>query len=167
MQLYIRHLATQARRPDRELRSFARVELEPDQEGEVLLELVPRDFAVYDPRREAWVIPTGEVEILVGSSSSHLPLRRTLEVRPAEPLSPLLDRSSLISDWLADPRGKELVEPVLGGLLFGAAASGVDPEGIESLRHLLEGVPLGRLVGMSRGLFGEEALANIEAAVKQ
>lgn len=66
--------------PPRQLRAFTKVDLEAGQSKSVTLNLNPRSFSIYDPELEAWKMPSGRYEILVGTSSRDLPLQRDVEV---------------------------------------------------------------------------------------
>lgn len=66
--------------PPRQLRAFTKVDLEASQSKSVTLTLNPRSFSIYDPELEAWKMPSGKYEILVGTSSRDLPFQRDVEV---------------------------------------------------------------------------------------
>lgn len=71
-QVYVRDPASSADRPDKELREFAKLELEPGQTRTLSFDLPPRAFAHWDPHRKAWLVEPGEREVVVGSSSRDL-----------------------------------------------------------------------------------------------
>jgi beta-glucosidase len=66
--------------PPRQLRAFTKVDLKAGQSQSVRLNLIPRSFSIYDPDLHAWKMPSGNYKILVGTSSSDLPLQRDVEV---------------------------------------------------------------------------------------
>jgi beta-glucosidase len=72
VQVYVRHPGASRDRPDKELREFAKLQLEPGQTRSVSFDLPPCAFAHWDPHRKAWLAEPGEREILVGSSSRDL-----------------------------------------------------------------------------------------------
>lgn len=82
-QLYVRDLQSSVYRPDKELRGFAKVELQPGEETQISLPLGRRAFAFYDPGSRDWAVEAGEFEILVGASSRDIRLSATLHL-PAE-----------------------------------------------------------------------------------
>jgi beta-glucosidase len=56
-------------RPGRELRAFTKTPtLAPGQSMAIELQLSPRDFAVFDERQRAWVVPAGTYTVSLGSS---------------------------------------------------------------------------------------------------
>ena len=66
--------------PPRQLRAFTKVDLKAGQSQSVRVTLNPRSFSIYGPDLHAWKMPSGKYEILVGTSSRDLPLRRDVEV---------------------------------------------------------------------------------------
>ena len=72
VQVYVREPGSSADQPDKELREFAKLELEPGQTRTVSFDLPPRAFAHWDAQRKAWLAEPGEREIVVGSSSRDL-----------------------------------------------------------------------------------------------
>ena len=78
VQLYIRDPQSTAFRPEKELKGFAKVQLQPGQECEVAMQFDRRAFAFYDTGSNAWVVEAGDFEILVGSSSRDIRLSARL-----------------------------------------------------------------------------------------
>jgi beta-glucosidase len=75
VQLYVRDLESTLARPMKELKGFAKVELDPGQTKTVNFLLGSRAFAYYDPYQRQWVAEPGEFEILIGSSSRDIRAR--------------------------------------------------------------------------------------------
>jgi beta-glucosidase len=71
-QVYVRDTTSSGDRPEKELREFAKLELEPGQRRTVSFDLPPRAFAHWDAQRKAWLVEPGEREVVVGSSSRDL-----------------------------------------------------------------------------------------------
>jgi beta-glucosidase len=74
VQVYVRDVGAADFEPDKQLRQFARVELEPGQSLPVALDLPRRAFEYWDPDAHAWALKPGEREILVGASSRDIRL---------------------------------------------------------------------------------------------
>jgi beta-glucosidase len=72
VQLYVRPPASAVPRPDKELRAFQKVELEPGETKELTFTLTSRDFAFYDTTAKRWRVLPGVYEILVGPHSRRL-----------------------------------------------------------------------------------------------
>lgn len=78
VQLYIAPPQEGLYRPARELRGFARVELEPGESKTVEFTLDDRSFAVWSDG--GWKVPAGRYGVLVGASSADIRLREQIEV---------------------------------------------------------------------------------------
>ena len=79
-QLYVHEQRTRVVRPEKELKAFAKVALQPAEETVVSFQLEKRDFAYYDVSSHDWAVNPGKFDILVGGSSRDLPLKQTVEV---------------------------------------------------------------------------------------
>jgi beta-glucosidase len=82
VQLYVRGAGTaDATAPNRSLRGFERIALEPGEQRTVRFQLVPeRDLQRYDESRKALAVAAGEWEIELGASSADLRLRGKFSV---------------------------------------------------------------------------------------
>jgi beta-glucosidase len=72
VQLYVRPLNSKIDRPIQELKSFARVELQPNETKSVAFNLNPDSFATFDPKKHIWTSPEGQYELAAGSSSRNI-----------------------------------------------------------------------------------------------
>ena len=114
VQVYVGPQQARLARPPKELKGFAKVELDPGETATVAVDLDARAFAYYDPAHRQWVTEDGAYDILVGPSSADIRLRGTVRIEPVEALPCLLDRDSTVHEWLADARGAALLGPVMG-----------------------------------------------------
>ena len=69
VQVYVRHIDAEVERPDRELKAFEKITLEPGASATVTVALDERAFAYWDVALGAWHAPAGTYDVLVGSSS--------------------------------------------------------------------------------------------------
>lgn len=72
VQLYIRDVASSLQRPEKELKGFAKVELQPGQRKTVSFQVDREALAYYDDSACKWIAEAGEFEVLVGSSSQDI-----------------------------------------------------------------------------------------------
>jgi beta-glucosidase len=72
VQVYVRDIISRLHRPNKELKAFAKVHLEPGECKMVTLTLARDALAYYDDLAHAWVAEAGEFEVLVGSSSQEI-----------------------------------------------------------------------------------------------
>jgi beta-glucosidase len=85
VQVYVHAPATTVVRPEQELRAFAKVDLSPGEEREVILKLPVRAFAYFDPKappqeNERWHVDAGKYEVRAASSSRDIRLRAPVTV---------------------------------------------------------------------------------------
>ena len=80
VQLYVRDVASTAHRPDKELKSFAKVHLEPGESQRVQLALDRRSFAFWDTASGDWQVEGGDFDLLVGASSRDLRASAAIEI---------------------------------------------------------------------------------------
>ena len=180
VQLYVREVAPGVSRPDKELKGFAKVALEPGEEKTVSFELTQRDFAYYDVARRAWTVKPGQFEILVGSSSRHLPLKESVRLSVSHDGAAVpLTRESLVRDFEHHPKGKafytRLVHVITGGAFEKQRekAEKLTPEQ-ESAKKMAElstmafvnDMPCYKLVRFSEGRFSERMLEEILEQVR-
>ncbi|MBN1180139.1 MAG: glycoside hydrolase family 3 C-terminal domain-containing protein [Anaerolineae bacterium] len=81
VQLYVRDVSPRLTRPEKELKAFAKLALEPGEAQTVAFELDADALAFYDPARQAWAVEPGAFEVLVGHSSRDIRLRARFSVR--------------------------------------------------------------------------------------
>ncbi len=86
VQLYVAYPGSSVERAERELKAFAKVELEPGETRAVDLTLPVNSLAYYDVSQSAWVLEGLEHAVHVGVSSRDLPLSTTLTVTEKSPL---------------------------------------------------------------------------------
>jgi beta-glucosidase len=79
VQLYLRHPDASVPRPIKELKGLKRITLEPGERKSVTFTLHSHQLGYYDEKMQYAVQP-GTIEVLVGSSSQHLPLVGRLEI---------------------------------------------------------------------------------------
>jgi beta-glucosidase len=104
VQLYVRDVETTVFRPEKELKGFVKIELQPGEEAEVAIELDRRAFAYYDAALKDWHVEAGDFEVLVGASSRDIRLSATVEVTSTRQAAPTPDREGL-SAYYDFPKG--------------------------------------------------------------
>jgi beta-glucosidase len=111
VQVYVHDRAAELMRPEKELKGFAKVELQPGETRTVSIGLDFRAFAYYHPRYSQWITEDGDFDLLIGASSADIRCRLTVTLESTLTLPCLLNVESTVGDWLADPRGKAVLGP--------------------------------------------------------
>lgn len=175
VQLYVQDEGTAVIRPEKELKHFAKVSLQPGEEKTVDFVLGYRDYAYYNERVHDWQTNTGKYNILVGGSSADLPLHQELDVTATNMLYPPLTRNSLLKDFANHPKGKAVYAKLMEGMgtMFGGGESKepLTPAQEEAKKKMqammvaiLNEMPVSKLVTMGGGKFTDEML---DAMLKQ
>ncbi|MDR4984236.1 glycosyl hydrolase [Bacillus cereus] len=164
VQLYIKDVESTMIRPEKELKGFEKVELQPGEEKTISFTLNKRSFAYYNVELKDWHVETGEFEILVGKSSREIILHDSIYVQSTAIIRKPVHRNTLLGDIFADqvlaPIAKEIMEKALKDSPFGSMAEG-DSDTSEMMGAMLNYMPLRALVNFSAGAFTEEMLSGI------
>jgi len=75
VQLYLRDVESRLVRPEKELKAFTKVALEPGETKTVTFTLGQEALAFYDPGQKRWTAEAGAFEVLIGRSSRDIRLR--------------------------------------------------------------------------------------------
>ena len=106
VQVYVHDRKSGLVRPEKELKGFAKVELQPGETKTVSIALDFRAFAYYHPEYKKWITEDGEFDILIAASATDVRETLTVILESTLCLPCLLDKESTIREWMADPRGK-------------------------------------------------------------
>ena len=160
VQLYVREERPKVVRPEKELKAFAKVALEPGEEKILSFRLEQRDFAYYDITHRGWVVNPGNFEILLSASSQDVRLRQTIVVHTRELDCLPLTRDSLLKEFKNHPKGKAFYSELVVGFGMG------DPDEVDiAVRAFLEDMPIYKVCAFSEGRLTEERLLEILAKV--
>jgi beta-glucosidase len=110
--VYVHDHASGLVRPEKELKGFAKVALDPGETKSVSIPLNFRAFAYYHPRYEQWITEDGAFAILICASATDIRHTLTVTLESSVSLPCVLDRESTIREWMADPRGKRVLGPM-------------------------------------------------------
>ncbi len=78
VQVYVRDIQARLSRPEKELKGFVKLALEPGETKTATVTLDLRALAYYDESQRAWVAEAGEFEVLVGASAEDIRSRAAL-----------------------------------------------------------------------------------------
>ncbi len=79
-QLYVSDPSAQVDRPERELKGFAKVRLDPGATQHVTISLDARAFSYWDENAHKWIVDPGKFVIRVGDSSENTPLSADIDL---------------------------------------------------------------------------------------
>ena len=142
-------------RPEKELKGFSKVELQPGETKSVSFTLDFRAFAYYHPKYQQWITEDGEFDLLIGSSSADIRHTLTATLKSTLELPCLIDKESTIREWMADPRSNAVLGPVIEMIqthireLFGAEGDG--NIGMDVM-DMMADMPLGSVLGFQQSM---------------
>lgn len=147
VQLYVADVESTVNRPEKELRDFLKVELQPGETKTVTFVLNKRSFAYYNADISDWHVESGDFRILVGKSSRDIVLEAPLYVESTVKLPTHYTTDSTVGDILADPEAAEMVKALFadsGSMLGGGGESGAASEAIsnEMMEAMMRYMPL-------------------------
>ena len=166
VQLYIKDCTDSAIRPEKELKGFEKVALDPGETKTVTMELDKRSFAWYSTELHDWFAASGDYQILVGASSRDIRLTETIHLNSSQQIPMHVHMNTTLGELLRDPRtsetAKELTSKYLSNMNGGEeSASEAASEAVteEMTLAMTDSMPLRAL--MSFGGFSREELTDI------
>ncbi|MCH1625814.1 glycoside hydrolase family 3 C-terminal domain-containing protein [Ferdinandcohnia quinoae] len=164
VQLYVKDVCSSIARPEKELKGFKKVELQPGEEKTVTFILDKRSFAYYNVELKDWHVETGEFDILIGKSSSEIVLSDRIHVKSTVSIPKKIHRNTLVGDILSDP----ILAPIAIDLFEKAGemnplinGTDVESDAAKTMAAMLKNTPLRALVNFSEGRFTDEMLIGV------
>ncbi len=111
VEVYVHDQKSGLVRPEKELKGFAKVELQPGETKTVSIDLGFRAFAYYHPEYKQWITESGEFDLFIAASAADIRHTLTVTLESTLDLPCLLDMESTIREWMADPRGQVVFGP--------------------------------------------------------
>jgi beta-glucosidase len=156
IQLYVKDIICHVMRPEKELKGFEKIELQPGEEKTVTFLLDKSAFAYYNPEIKDWQVESGDFEILIGKSSREVVLFQTVNVQSVICSHKRFHKNTTIGDLVADPAGAAAINewlPILtaeNGILGGQAK-----DDFQLAMAMMQFIPLRALVSLGKGVFTE------------
>ncbi len=172
VQVYVRDPESELLRPPKELKGFAKVDLQPGETKTVAVELDFRAFAYYHPKYQQWITEDGDFDILIGASAADIRHTLTVTLTSTLELPCLLDKTSTIRAWMADPRGQAVLAPVIQQIqrkmneLFGPGEERSVGMGMDVMSMIAD-MPLVSVLMFQQGALPMPADAMVDGLLKQ
>lgn len=157
VQVYVSDREAGLSRPVKELKGFARVDLQPGETRTVSISLDFRAFAFYHPSYKQWITEDGEFDILVGASAADIRDTFTVTLESSMELPCLLNRESTLREWKEDPRGSRVFglfyDRVSGEMLAELSSGEGESEtlGLDFM-DMMQDVPLTSVLQIIKGM---------------
>lgn len=134
VQLYVRDVQASLVRPEKELKAFAKVALEPGETKTVTFTLDQEAFWYYNPAAGGWQVEPGEFEILLGASSRDIRLRHLVQLAATD--EQRLHTGLTLRVLLADEHGRSILQKHFGEMLDAVETFGLHEQTLEQLALL-------------------------------
>lgn len=83
-QVYVSQKGPIIFKPEKELKGFEKIELEPGEEQEVVIKLDRSSFEYYNVKEKKWSVENGKYYILVGKSSRNIVLKEEIKIKSGD-----------------------------------------------------------------------------------
>ncbi|WP_130859215.1 glycoside hydrolase family 3 C-terminal domain-containing protein [Gracilibacillus phocaeensis] len=157
VQLYVKDEESFVQRPEKELKGFEKVCLEPNEETTVTFMLDKRAFAYYDVELADWHVETGDFQLFIGRSSQEMVLSDRIHVTSTVERPFVVHPNTLMGDLFAQPR----LAPVAKQLLVENSPFAGSDDDNEMMEAMVQNMPLRALVNFGGGAFTHEKLAEM------
>lgn len=148
VQVYTSLSGSAVQRPQRELKTFASVALEPGETVEVTLTVRREDLAYWDTRVDRWVVEGGEYVVEAAASSRDIRSSASVEVAGDEVAVPL-SRESSMGEVMAHPVAGPIIQAAIAQMMQGMeGVADIMPEGADPTA-MMASFPFGRISMMA------------------
>ena len=110
VQLYVSDKQSTLQRPEKELKKFAKIELNPGESKELTFTLNSRDFSYYDGKREMWIAESGEFIVSAAASSRDIRQSQTITLKSEQQIPLMVDEYTFVKELWDNPQTKELIK---------------------------------------------------------
>ena len=134
VQLYVADKSGFAVRPEKELKDFIKIELQPGESKTVTFRLDKRAFSYYNEALGDWYAPNGKYDIMIASSSRDIRLTAEVTHKTAVKLPFVATENTVFGEFMDYAEGKATLD-----LLFSKVAKGLlggehfEPEAVRSM----------------------------------
>lgn len=140
VQLYIAPEKVEMIRPVRELKEFAKVELNPGESKTVAFTLGHRAFAHWNPITHSWRCESGRYAVQIGTSAHDICLEADVQME-AEPIPPVggYTLGMPMGEFAKSPKGHKFLDENIEYMVRGMAMAGFIPKELLTLADSIPG----------------------------
>lgn len=161
VQLYVKDVESSVARPEKELRDFAKVELQPSEQTTLSFTLDKRAFAYYNVELKDWHVESGEFEIMLGGSSNTIAVSARIQVGSTVLLRQAYDRNSLLGELMQSPVAAPMLQALTQNFQASMGITEEDEKMAKIMQAALSGMPLRNLVKFSQGAFSDDMVEHL------
>ncbi len=166
VQIYVKNAESRIARPEKELREFGKVFLQPGEEQELTFALDKRAFAYYDVTEKDWMVPAGVYKIQAAASSRDIRLEAEVTYEPEKESNCKIHINAAIADLAKYPEAKEITDRIYHAFVGEQVKDGDEYEMLVS-KAMADNVPLSRGVVFAGKYVTFEELENLVTLLKE
>lgn len=110
VQFYVGDHTGLALRPEKELKEFLTVYLEPGETKTVSVTLNNRSFAWYNEQIKDWYTGTGDYTVMAGNSSRNITAKETIRVIGEKEINLVVDKDTMLGEIMNHPKTADYVK---------------------------------------------------------
>lgn len=129
VQLYVTDKESTLQRPEKELKKFAKIELEAGETKEISFSLESRDFSYFDAHRNMWIAESGEFIISIGASSRDIRQKETVVLNSTQKIPLAFDEYTFFKEYWENPQTREILKEYMPNWINGFVPKGEKPDG--------------------------------------
>ncbi|MFC1777610.1 beta-glucosidase [Pseudomonadota bacterium] len=138
VQLYLSDIQSSLQRPEKELRKFKKIALEPGEEKTVTFQLDGRDFSYYDAIRKMWIAESGEFVVSAASSSRDIRLSQSVTLQSTQQVPLAFDEYTFFTDYWNNKQTRELLKQLVPEWIKGFTPEGKSADEAEFQGFMVE-----------------------------
>jgi beta-glucosidase len=128
VQLYVSDSKSTLQRPEKELKKFTKIELNPGEEKTVTFKLESRDFSYFDAKRNMWIAESGEYLIAAAASSRDIRLSETVNLQSTQQVPLMFDEYTFFLEYWNNKQTREILMEYMPNWIRGIVTEGDEAE---------------------------------------
>ncbi|MGB8450818.1 MAG: glycoside hydrolase family 3 C-terminal domain-containing protein [Anaerocolumna sp.] len=142
VQLYVKDNTKAAVRPEKELKGFEAVRLNPGETKKVSMTLNKRSFAWYNTDIHDWYAASGEYTILVGKSSGNIAFEEKVQVEGTDKPPFSVDKDTMLGELMQNQKAADYANTHIWPEMSAFQAENESGEMEEMMKALMISMPL-------------------------
>ena len=138
VQLYVGMPESRTLRPDKELKGFEKVELEPGEEKTVSFTLSKRAFAYYRTDIQDWYVESGAYTIMAAKSSCEIACTASVQITSTTEIKRVYTMDSTVEEIMESPTGRAVMEKLVAGSGLVPSGESEGPDLGAGTAHMME-----------------------------
>src|SRR5690625_4069555 len=161
IKLYVQDVESTMNRPEKELKGFQKVFINPNEEKTVTFSLNKKSFAYYNTDIDDWHVESGEFNILIGESSQLILLSESIYIETTILIQNEVTQHTTLGEILSNPVLAPVAIEHLAELQKSNIVGNMNPEDDDApamMESMLMNMPLRAAVNFTQGAYTREMM---------